>query len=144
MEQGATASQLSNNPWEFPRNRVDLQVVLGSGAFGLVMKAQAQGIKGCVGKMYVAVKIVKGKYFTRRYFDTMRTVVFNLKVRLIFDLKSMPEPINQTILADEGRVINELCGHGMRAIILYSRTVRLPHLPCFPTRTCFNMGNDVL
>ena len=108
------------------------------------MKAQAQGIKGCVGKMYVAVKIVKGKYFTRRYFDTMRTVVFNLKVRLIFDLKSMLEPINQTILADEGRVINELCGHGMRAIILYSRTVRLPHLPCFPTRTCFNMGNDVL
>ncbi|XP_020611511.1 fibroblast growth factor receptor 2-like isoform X2 [Orbicella faveolata] len=59
VEQGATASQLSNNPWEFPRNRVDLQVVLGSGAFGLVMKAQAQGIKGCVGKMYVAVKIVK-------------------------------------------------------------------------------------
>jgi len=40
---------------------VDLQVVLGSGAFGLVMKGQAQGIKGCVGKMYVAVKIVKGK-----------------------------------------------------------------------------------
>ncbi|XP_078378637.1 fibroblast growth factor receptor 2-like isoform X1 [Oculina patagonica] len=60
VEQGATASQLSNNPWEFPRDRVDLQVVLGSGAFGLVMKAHAQGIKGCVGKMFVAVKIVKG------------------------------------------------------------------------------------
>lgn len=54
-------AQLSNNPWEFPRNRVDLQLVLGSGAFGVVMKAQAQGIKGCVGKMHVAVKIVKGK-----------------------------------------------------------------------------------
>lgn len=63
VEQGATASQLSNNPWEFPRNRLDCQQVLGSGAFGLVMKAYAQGIKGCVGKMYVAVKIVKGKYF---------------------------------------------------------------------------------
>ena len=61
VDEGATASQLSNNPWEFPRNRVELQVVLGSGAFGLVMKAQAQGIKGCVGKMFVAVKIVKGK-----------------------------------------------------------------------------------
>lgn len=36
--------------------------MLGSGAFGLVMKAQAQGIKGCVGKMHVAVKIVKGVY----------------------------------------------------------------------------------
>ena len=61
MPQGAEAISLSNSPWEFPRNRVDLQVVLGSGAFGLVMKGQAQGIKGCVGKMYVAVKIVKGK-----------------------------------------------------------------------------------
>ncbi|PFX30405.1 Tyrosine kinase receptor Cad96Ca [Stylophora pistillata] len=59
VEQGASVTQLSNNPWEFPRNRVDLQLVLGSGAFGVVMKAQAQGIKGCVGKMYVAVKIVK-------------------------------------------------------------------------------------
>lgn len=61
MPQGAGASLLTNSPWEFPRNRVDLQVILGSGAFGLVMKGQAQGIKGCVGKMYVAVKIVKGK-----------------------------------------------------------------------------------
>ncbi|XP_066029394.1 fibroblast growth factor receptor 2 isoform X1 [Pocillopora verrucosa] len=59
VEQGASVAQLSNNPWEFPRNRVDLQLVLGSGAFGVVMKAQAQGIKGCVGKMHVAVKIVK-------------------------------------------------------------------------------------
>lgn len=85
MEQGATASQLSNNPWEFPRNRVDLQVVLGSGAFGLVMKARAQGIKGCVGKMYVAVKIIKGKYFTWHYINTMRPVVFNFRIRLILN-----------------------------------------------------------
>ena len=61
IPQGAEASAISNSPWEFPRNRLDLQVMLGSGAFGVVMKAQAQGIKGCVGKMYVAVKIVKGK-----------------------------------------------------------------------------------
>lgn len=59
IPQGAESGLLCNNPWEFPRNRVDLQLVLGSGAFGLVMKAQAQGIKGCVGKMHVAVKIVK-------------------------------------------------------------------------------------
>lgn len=63
IPQGAESGLLCNNPWEFPRNRVDLQLVLGSGAFGLVMKAQAQGIKGCVGKMHVAVKIVKGVYY---------------------------------------------------------------------------------
>ena len=61
LPQGAEATAIYNSPWEFPRNRVDLQMVLGSGAFGLVMKGHAQGIKGCVGKMYVAVKIVKGK-----------------------------------------------------------------------------------
>ena len=61
IHHGAEAIALYNSPWEFPRNRVDLQMILGSGAFGLVMKGQAQGIKGCVGKMYVAVKIVKGK-----------------------------------------------------------------------------------
>ena len=60
LPQGAEATAIHNSPWEFPRNRVDLQMVLGSGAFGLVMKGHAQGIKGCVGKMYVAVKIVKG------------------------------------------------------------------------------------
>lgn len=59
LPQGAEATAIHNSPWEFPRNRVDLQMVLGSGAFGLVMKGHAQGIKGCVGKMYVAVKIVK-------------------------------------------------------------------------------------
>lgn len=83
IPQGAEASSLSNSPWEFPRNRVDLQVVLGSGAFGLVMKGQAQGIKGCVGKMYVAVKIVKGKslisatcpWLTRLFFSFVRLLV---------------------------------------------------------------------
>lgn len=55
------ANPLSNSRWEFPRDRVRSSVVIGSGAFGMVMKAEAQGIKGCVGSLTVAVKIVKGK-----------------------------------------------------------------------------------
>ncbi|XP_031565841.1 fibroblast growth factor receptor 4-like isoform X2 [Actinia tenebrosa] len=55
----STANPLSNSRWEFPRDRVRSTVVLGSGAFGVVMKADAQGIKGCVGSLTVAVKIVK-------------------------------------------------------------------------------------
>ncbi|XP_020894216.1 fibroblast growth factor receptor 4 isoform X2 [Exaiptasia diaphana] len=55
----ATANPLSNSRWEFPRDRIKSSVVLGSGAFGMVMKADAQGIKGCVGSLTVAVKIVK-------------------------------------------------------------------------------------
>ena len=50
----------SHSRWEFPRERLKLGPVLGSGAFGVVMKAQAEGIKGCVGSLPVAVKIVKG------------------------------------------------------------------------------------
>ena len=46
--------------WEFPRDRLRLSTVLGTGAFGLVMRGDAQGIRGSLGKVRVAVKMVKG------------------------------------------------------------------------------------
>lgn len=50
-----------SNKWEFPRDRLVLQNVLGSGAFGIVMKADAEGISGYnSGTTPVAVKFVKG------------------------------------------------------------------------------------
>ena len=57
---GGGAVSPGHSRWEFPRERLKLGPVLGSGAFGVVMKAQAEGIKGCVGSLPVAVKIVKG------------------------------------------------------------------------------------
>ena len=47
--------------WEFPRARLRLSTVLGSGAFGMVMRGDAQGIRGSSGSVKVAVKIAKGK-----------------------------------------------------------------------------------
>jgi len=36
--------------------------VLGEGAFGVVMKAEAYGLGGCSDKKVVAVKMLKGNY----------------------------------------------------------------------------------
>lgn len=47
--------------WEFPRDRLTITTVLGAGAFGVVMRGLAQGIKGSVGQITVAVKTVRGK-----------------------------------------------------------------------------------
>ncbi|XP_065053384.1 fibroblast growth factor receptor 1-like [Rhopilema esculentum] len=45
--------------WEFPRDRLRLSTVLGSGAFGMVMRGDAQGIRGSSGSVKVAVKVAK-------------------------------------------------------------------------------------
>ena len=47
--------------WEFPRDRLTITTMLGAGAFGIVMHGLAQGIKGSVGQINVAVKMVRGK-----------------------------------------------------------------------------------
>ncbi len=49
--------------WEFPRDRLRLSTVLGTGAFGMVMRGDAQGIRGSIGRVKCAVKMVKGKIF---------------------------------------------------------------------------------
>lgn len=63
---GSAGGELSHltasNKWEFQREKLVLQNVLGSGAFGIVMKAEAEGINGFdSGTTPVAVKFVKGK-----------------------------------------------------------------------------------
>lgn len=45
--------------WEFPRERLRLSTTLGTGAFGMVMRGDAQGIRGSTGIVKVAVKIPK-------------------------------------------------------------------------------------
>ncbi|KAJ8680619.1 hypothetical protein QAD02_016406 [Eretmocerus hayati] len=45
--------------WEFPRERLSIEQVLGEGEFGRVLKAKAQDIGGTQGQMTVAVKTLK-------------------------------------------------------------------------------------
>lgn len=48
--------------WEFSRDRLRISTVLGAGAFGIVMRGTADGIKGTSGSVRVAVKTVRGEY----------------------------------------------------------------------------------
>lgn len=52
--------------WEFPRNRLQFQTILGEGEFGKVVKAQASNINGIKGLTTVAVKMLKGKIFLQK------------------------------------------------------------------------------
>ena len=62
----------TSNKWEFPRERLVLQNVLGSGAFGIVMKADAERINGYnSGTTPVAVKFVKGKNVLKKEISKM-------------------------------------------------------------------------
>ncbi|ELU15562.1 hypothetical protein CAPTEDRAFT_96849 [Capitella teleta] len=45
--------------WEFPSNQLKFDIVLGQGAFGKVMRAEATGIDGTAGTSQVAVKMIK-------------------------------------------------------------------------------------
>lgn len=49
----------TTDQWEFPKDRLTITTVLGAGAFGVVMRGLAQGIKGSVGQITVAVKTVR-------------------------------------------------------------------------------------
>eukprot|EP00794_Sanderia_malayensis_P021159 gene21159-23240_t len=45
--------------WEFPRDRLRLSTVLKTGPFGKVMKGDALGIRGLLGRVKCAVKMIK-------------------------------------------------------------------------------------
>ena len=47
--------------WEFPLTSLKLGMLLGQGAFGRVLKAEAMGIEEGVASTTVAVKTVRGK-----------------------------------------------------------------------------------
>ncbi|KAI0238310.1 Muscle M-line assembly protein unc-89 [Lamellibrachia satsuma] len=54
-----TDSIAYNPKWEFPRERLKFDIVLGQGEFGRVMKAEAIGINDTEGSSTVAVKMVR-------------------------------------------------------------------------------------
>ena len=48
--------------WEIGRELINLQEVLGEGAFGRVMKAEVFGIPNMPFRCHVAVKMLKGEF----------------------------------------------------------------------------------
>lgn len=64
---------LSNSRWEFPRDKLRLQTILGQGNFGQVWKAEADDINGHEGlTRLVAVKMVKEGAASREKEDLIR------------------------------------------------------------------------
>lgn len=53
-----------DSDWEFPRDQLTMGKSLGEGAFGRVVKAEAQGILQQGIATVVAVKMLKGKKYT--------------------------------------------------------------------------------
>lgn len=75
--------------WEFPRENLKFEEILGEGEFGKVMRAQAWGIDGCLGYKTVAVKMLKGNSSAAEYqdllseFQLLRDIVHPNVIRLL-------------------------------------------------------------
>lgn len=67
-----------NKMWEFPRENLDLERKIGTGEFGLIMKAKAYGI--CKGQFVttVAVKMVR----VNDDFTCIKALVSELKIMI--------------------------------------------------------------
>uniref|UniRef100_A0A2H8TWQ5 receptor protein-tyrosine kinase n=1 Tax=Melanaphis sacchari TaxID=742174 RepID=A0A2H8TWQ5_9HEMI len=69
----AVPAPMSNSRWEFPREKLRLQTILGQGNFGQVWKAEADDISGHEGlTRLVAVKMVKEDAASREREDLIR------------------------------------------------------------------------
>lgn len=76
--------------WEFPRDRLTITTVLGAGAFGVVMRGLAQGIKGSVGQITVAVKTVRGENRKKNNFKSQNiNLIDNFKKMVVDKIKKL-------------------------------------------------------
>ncbi|XP_017787251.1 PREDICTED: vascular endothelial growth factor receptor 1 isoform X2 [Nicrophorus vespilloides] len=98
--------------WEFPREKIKLGKQLGSGAFGVVMKAEAEGIVENEDKSTVAVKMVK------RNTDFMYTRALVSELKIMVHLGKHLNVVNllgactKNIAKRELLVIVEFCRYG--------------------------------
>ena len=61
--------EITDDYWEVPREKVTIERVIGTGAFGLVARATATDICGTRGPKTVAVKMLKGASFLCEIFS---------------------------------------------------------------------------
>ncbi len=80
-----------NEKYEFPRDKLVMGKMLGSGAFGRVMKATAEGIVPWESSTVVAVKMLKTKPYGDH--DYLKTLMVELKIMIhlvsLFSLESL-------------------------------------------------------
>ena len=56
---------MSTRSWELKRTDINVIKIIGKGAFSRVARATATGVRGVIGEITVAVKMLKGKCGTR-------------------------------------------------------------------------------
>ncbi|WAQ97904.1 VGFR1-like protein [Mya arenaria] len=98
--------------WEFPKERLRLGMILGQGAFGRVVKAEAIGIVDHVDVLSVAVKMVKD--CTDR--DQIMTLLSELKILIHIgqhvNILNLLGAVTKNIARGELYVIVEYCHFG--------------------------------
>jgi len=85
-----------DSDWEFPRSLLSLGCSLGEGAFGKVVRAEAQGILKKGVTTTVAVKMLKGKQANGQY-EFLGTLLFKRAQ------KTTKNPTNRTPIRSSDR-----------------------------------------
>ncbi|XP_062392795.1 macrophage colony-stimulating factor 1 receptor 1 [Sardina pilchardus] len=107
-----------NEKWEFPRERLRLGQVLGTGAFGKVVEATADGLGTDGNIIRVAVKMLK----PRAHSEEREALMSELKI--LSHLGSHSNIVNLLGACTQGGpmlMITEYCGHGDLLNFLRSR-----------------------
>ncbi|XP_076131375.1 macrophage colony-stimulating factor 1 receptor 1 isoform X1 [Alosa pseudoharengus] len=107
-----------NEKWEFPRERLRLGQVLGTGAFGKVVEATADGLGADGNIIRVAVKMLK----PRAHSEEREALMSELKI--LSHLGSHSNIVNLLGACTQGGpmlMITEYCGHGDLLNFLRSR-----------------------
>ncbi|XP_073993998.1 PDGF- and VEGF-receptor related isoform X3 [Rhodnius prolixus] len=98
--------------WEVPREKIKLGIQLGSGAFGVVMKAEVQGLRAAESSTTVAVKMAK----KNSDFALVKSLVSELKIMSHLgqhlNVVNLLGACTSGIYTGEVLVLVEYCRHG--------------------------------
>ncbi|CAH1777673.1 unnamed protein product [Owenia fusiformis] len=98
--------------WEFPKERLNFGMVLGAGAFGRVVKADAVGLNDYESSTPVAVKMVKDC----TDYDQMKSLMSELKIMIHIgshlNVLNLLGAVTKDIASGELYIMMEYCPHG--------------------------------
>lgn len=108
--------------WEFPKDRLKLGRVLGHGAFGRVIKAEAIGLKQDVPFTTVAVKVLKERDDDSQYKALMAELKILIHLGKHVNILNLLGAVTKNLYKGELMVIVEYCCHGnLRSYLLRHR-----------------------
>ena len=131
--------------YEFPRERLKLGIQLGSGAFGRVLKAQAQGIVSWERSTTVAVKMVK----PNADISYIRALMAELKIMTHLgkhlNIVNLLGACTDTLNKRELLVIVEYCRFGnIQKYLLLHRTHFINQIDPLTSEMNFHIGEDLM